>query len=188
MAVASKYNKYSATPSAARVALREFALAVHDADGVAAACIALQDRFGLDVDVLLLAAYVGGVRRHGLTMEELATARTLVDQWHIEVVRALRDVRRLLKSGPAPAPSPQTEDVRKQVAKAELEAELIELDMLDGWAAELQGVPDARRPAELAAAAMEVALRSYSDDSPDDDARRHLATIATAAAHGDEAT
>jgi hypothetical protein len=96
-------------------------------------------------------------------------------------------VRRLLKSGPAPAPNPQTEEVRKQVAKAELDAELIELDLLDRWVAELAATRDARPSTELATAAMEVALRSYSNGPLEDDARRGLATIAAAATHYGEA-
>ncbi len=108
---------------------------------MSAACVSLQDQFGLDVNLLLLAAYVGAARRQTLTADQLDTARTVVDAWHIEVVRPLRSVRRRLKSGPAPAPTPQTEEVRAQVAKAELDAELIELDLLGAWAAELEAAP-----------------------------------------------
>jgi uncharacterized protein (TIGR02444 family) len=180
VAGAGNYNKYRVEPSAARVALPPFAVAVHEADGVGAACVALQDRFGLDVDVLLLAAYVGAVRGQTLTAEQVSAARAVIDEWHVEVVRRLRGVRRGLKSGPAPAPSARTEEIRAAVAKAELDAELVELDQLDQWAAGLpadQGSPSA----ELALAAMEVVVHSYSADAIDDDARGALAAIASAA-------
>jgi uncharacterized protein (TIGR02444 family) len=177
---ASEYNKYRVAPPAASVTLRQFAIAVHEADGVPASCVSLQDRFGLDVNVLLLAAYLGTVLRQMPTAEQLRSARALVDGWHGEVVRPLRGVRRMLKAGPAPAPSAETDAVRSQVAKAELDAELIELDVLDGWAAGL--APSAGQPsAELTTAAMEVAVRSYSPEPLGDDERHALAIIAAAA-------
>jgi uncharacterized protein (TIGR02444 family) len=179
---ASEYNKYRVAPPAASVTLRQFAIAVHQADGVPASCVSLQDRFGLDVNVLLLAAYLGTVLRQMPTAEQLGSARALVDGWHGEVVRPLRGVRRLLKAGPEPAPSAETDAVRSQVAKAELDAELIELDVLDGWAAGL--APSAIGPSsELAVAAMEVAVRSYSPEPLGDDERHALAVVAAAATH-----
>jgi len=93
---ASEYNKYRVAPPAASVTLRQFAIAVHEADGVPASCVSLQDRFGLDVNVLLLAAYLGTVLRQMPTAEQLRSARALVDGWHGEVVRPLRGVRRML--------------------------------------------------------------------------------------------
>lgn len=180
VAVASKYNKYSVEPPAASVALRQFAVAVHEADGVSAACVSLQDSFDVDVTVLLLAAYIGAVRGLALTAEDVGNARMLIDGWHTEVVRPLRAVRRLLKSGPAPAPSAETEDVRGTVAKAELDAELVELDSLQRWAAEHDG-PAGPPSTERAVSAMKVALGSYSCHPIGEDARRALATIAAAA-------
>jgi uncharacterized protein (TIGR02444 family) len=182
VAVASKYNKYSVQPFAARATLRQFAVAVHEAEGVATACVSLQDRFDLDVNVLLLAAYVGAVRRQTLTAEHLGTARDLVDAWHDEVVRPLRGVRRMLKSGPAPAPSPRTEAVRKKLAKAELDAELIELDVLGQWADELDTPAGPGSQAEHARAAMDVAVHAYSTGSLSGEELDALAVIATAAA------
>jgi uncharacterized protein (TIGR02444 family) len=177
---ASDNNKYRVAPPAASVTLRQFAIAVHEAEGVPASCVSLQDRFGLDVNVLLLAAYLGTVLGQMPTAEQLRSARDLVDGWHEDVVRPLRGVRRLLKVGPAPAPNAETDAVRSQVAKAELDAELIELDILDGWAAPL--TPSAIEPmSELSAAAMEVAVRSYSPEPLGDDERHALAIIAAAA-------
>jgi uncharacterized protein (TIGR02444 family) len=182
VAVAGNYDKYGAQPVAARATLRQFAVAVHEAEGVAAACVSLQDRLELDVDVLLLAAYVGAVRRQTLTAEQLGTARELVDSWHDEVVRRLRGVRRMLKSGPAPAPSPQTEAVRNEVAKAELDAELIELDVLGQWADDLNTPAGPGSQAEHARAAMDVAVHAYSTGSLSGEDLDALAVIAAAAA------
>ena len=119
--------------------------------------------------------------RSMLTKEQVSAARARVDDWHVEVVRRLRGVRRGLKSGPAPAPNPRTEEVRAGVAKAELDAELVELDELDDWVNGLPAGSAAAASSELALAAMEVAVRSYSAEKPDDDAHGALTTIAAAA-------
>ncbi len=182
VAVASKYNKYSVGPPAARATLRQFALTVHEAEGVADACVKLQDRFGLDVNVLLMSAYVGAVLRRPVTAQDVGAARALVEDWHRDVVRPLRGVRRLLKSGPTPAPNAQIESVRQQVAKAELDAELVELDVLGGWTDDLGDAPEVTAPDELARAAMEVAIQSYSPLPIDDDERYALALISDVAA------
>lgn len=187
VAVASKYNKYSVPPPAARVTLRGFAVAVHARPGVADACVALQDRFDVDVNILLYAAYIGAVRRRSATPDGLAAACTHVDAWHRDVVRPLRAVRRLLKTGPPPAPTPQTDEVRKQVAKAELDAEFVELDLLGDWAAGLDDAPGTGSPSELARTAMEIAVQSYSTASLDDDDQSALTVIADAAARCSEA-
>lgn len=183
MAVASEYNNYPVQRPAARVALRDFALAIYQVDGVAPSCLQLQDRLDLDVNVLLLAAYVGAIRGQIMTPAELETVRALTDPWRSEVVRPLRAVRRGLKTGPAPAPNPQTAQLRKRVAKAELDAELIELDVLGRWADEL-GTPTAPGDhAERARAAMEVAAHAYFTAALSDEDVDALAVIATAAAH-----
>ena len=166
--------------------LRQFALAVHEDDGVAQACVSLQDRFDLDVNVLLLAAYVGAVRRQTITAEQLASARALVDSWRDEVVRPLRGVRRRLKSGPAPAPSPQTDEMRGKVAKAEIAAEVIELDVLGSWVEGLDGPPGSQPSAELVTAGMEVAVQAYSTEPLNDEDRRALTLISAAAARHSE--
>ncbi|WP_081812442.1 DUF2390 domain-containing protein [Mycolicibacterium mageritense] len=81
------------------VRLPDFALRVHGADGVAQACVLLQDRFGLDVNLLLFAARVGTTGR--LTPATLAAATERVAQWHAEIDDGSNPVRR-----PPRAPRP----------------------------------------------------------------------------------
>lgn len=47
-----------------------FSLAVYAAPGVADECLALQERCGIDVNILLFCAWVGGARRILLTPSE----------------------------------------------------------------------------------------------------------------------
>jgi uncharacterized protein (TIGR02444 family) len=186
VAVASKYNKYPAQPPAARVNLREFALGLYGVDGVPPACLLLQDRFGLDVNVLLLAAYLGVVHRRTLTADQLADVRELADPWRSEVVEPLRAVRRRLKSGPAPAPSPQTAVLRSEVARLELDAELIELDQLNWWASVAKAQEITGRAAQRALDVMRVVVAGFSQSPLSDEDRAAIATIAAAAAAQDE--
>lgn len=193
VAAASKNNKYPVQPPAASdgpdgatESLRQFALAVYGAEGVPPACLALQDRLELDVNMLLFSAYVGAVRGQTLTTELVNTARALVDPWHTEVVRPLRAVRRRLKTGPAPAPDPGTDGLRRDISKAELDAEMIELEQLEGWANDLDALPALGDAAERATAAMTIAVSTYFSGTLDDEDRRALAVIAAAAARHSE--
>ncbi|MBN3456057.1 TIGR02444 family protein [Mycobacterium sp. DSM 3803] len=156
--------------------LPDFALRVHGADGVAQACVLLQDRFGLDMNLLLFAARVGTTGR--LTPALLAAATERVEQWHAEVVRPLRSVRRRLKSGPAPAPNPATTELRDELKSLEIRAELIELGELDAV------VPDAEPgtdPGTAVPAALTLVVRTVSDRPFHADEHAALATIAAAA-------
>jgi uncharacterized protein (TIGR02444 family) len=160
--------------------LREFALAVYAADGVARACLLLQGRFGLDVNLLLFAAYVGIARGQALTPAALGAAQMRVDAWHREVVRPLRRVRERLKSGPAPAPNPATTRLREQVKELEIQAEMIELDELDRLTLPLDTASgDA---VDRARAALQVVVQATGNRQPTNDERGALTTIAIAAA------
>lgn len=186
MAVAGKYNKYPSQPPPARagvatVPLRQFALAVHDVEGVPAACVLLQDRFDLDVNVLLLGAYIG-VQGKTLTAEDVASARAVIDAWHQEVVRPLRAVRRRLKSGPAPAPDARTASLRRHVAGSELDAELVELDELGRWADALDLPCSPGSVLEHTTTAMELVVQSYDGGTVDGEVTAAIAVIATASA------
>ena len=161
-------------------ALREFALAVYAADGVARACLLLQDRFALDVNLLLFAAYVGVARSQVLTPAALEVAEVRVGAWHREVVCSLRRVRQRLKSGPAPAPNPATTRFRERVKELEIQAEMIELDELERLTLPLDTASgDA---VDRAYAALEVVVQATGDRQPTDDERDALTTIAIAAA------
>lgn len=113
--------------------LWRFALAFYARPGVAESCLALQAELGLDVNLLLLALYAHRERGVALGPTALTAADAAVAPWHREIVRTLRAVRTRLKAGPAPAPSPLTEELRAGVKAAELKAEQIELAALGAW-------------------------------------------------------
>src|ERR1700677_3746207 len=76
---------------------KQFALDLYGSEGVAAACLHLQNRHVLDVNVVLFAAFIGAMRRQTLTTSCLDAARSRVDAWHREVVRPLGAVWQRLK-------------------------------------------------------------------------------------------
>ena len=83
--------------------------------------------------MLLLSTYAAVERRIALDARDLRDMDSLVAPWRGEVVAALRQLRRRLKSGPAPAPCEATERLRAQIKSAELHAEQIEQAVLARW-------------------------------------------------------
>jgi uncharacterized protein (TIGR02444 family) len=114
----------------------DFSLAVYGASAVQDECLKLQDEFGLDVNLILLCAFLGAVHGVALTGDDVAAARRAVQQWQEQVVRPLRAARRNLKTvaltdtGDATAAA----QLRAQVKAAELESERIEQIVLERWA------------------------------------------------------
>ena len=123
-----------------------FSLEIYAAEGVAEACLDLQERRGCDVNVLLFCCWLGASGRPTLTAERLRSMLRASDEWQAEIVRPLRRVRRLLKERSWPASLPETIDAaRRRVADAELAAEHAEQLKLAG----LYNPPaDRDRPAE----------------------------------------
>lgn len=64
-------------------------------------------------------------------MPDIARADAEIGAWHAEIVRPLRRVRQRMKGGPAPAPSVATEALRTRLKAVEIEAERIELAVLE---------------------------------------------------------
>ncbi|UYN97219.1 MAG: TIGR02444 family protein [Enhydrobacter sp.] len=101
-----------------------FSLEIYGADGVAEACLDLQDRRGCDVNILLFCCWLGASGRPTLTADRLRAILKASDAWQAEIVRPLRAVRRLLKDRPWNEALPETvEATRRRVADAELAAE-----------------------------------------------------------------
>ncbi len=140
-----------------------FSLSFYSRPGVAPACLALQNRRGVDVNVLLLAIYAAVQRNRMLTASELQAADDRVGVWRGEIVKSLRQIRTRLKSGPEPAPSASTENLRTLVKAAELKAEQIEQALLVDF---LDQLPPHFDPSPLDARSLiERVIRQYSSMS-----------------------
>src|SRR5262252_1329846 len=107
--------------------LWRFSLAVYRGAGVPEECLDVQERFGIDVNLLMLCAYIGVVEGAVLSPSDVADALEASGAWHGSVVKALRQVRRTLKpwgTGEGPFAN-RVEALRIKVKGAELEAEQI---------------------------------------------------------------
>lgn len=159
--------------------LKDFALALYGREGVPPACLALQESAGIDVNILLFAAWRGAVLRREVGAADIAAARASVAEWHTDVVKALRAVRRRLKSGPAPAPDARTTKLRAQVQAAEIAAEIIELEELGALSAGAPA-PAGADGAALAFAAMAQVVSSFARRPPTPEEEAAVRAIAGA--------
>lgn len=110
-----------------------FALRLYAKAGVSEACLVLQDRMGVDVNVLLFALFAAMDRCVALDERDLQAIDDQVASWRDEVVLPLRSIRRRLKSGPEPAPDVATEALRDKVKRSEIAAEQIEQAIMARW-------------------------------------------------------
>ena len=104
----------------------DFSLATYGREGVADACIALQEAHGADVNILLFCAWAG---RNGVRLDraQIEAACETVRGWHEDIVRPLRSVRRRLKTAvDDDAPGALQSALRARVQKIEIDAEHIE--------------------------------------------------------------
>ena len=159
--------------------LKDFALALYGRESVPPACLALQEATGLDVNILLFAAWRGAVLRQEVGAADIAAARARVAEWHNEVVKALRAVRRRLKTGPAPAPDDRTAKLRAQVQAAEIAAEIIELEEL-GTLSTGTPAPAGADVAALACAAMAEVVTAFAGRPPTPEEEAAVRAIAAA--------
>ncbi len=170
--------------------LWNFSIAVYGAPAVQDDCLNVQDLFGLDVNLILLCAFLGAVHGAALTSDDIAAARRQTGQWHDDIVRPLRAARRSLKTidlAQEANAANVAKNLRTQVKAAELEAERIEQTILARWAdARLAAWPRGN-PHNAVAANLQALLAAYGI-APDRlvaaDAMAHL--IAAALAYASE--
>lgn len=106
----------------------QFSLTVYVRPGASDACLGLQDRLGLDVNILLFCCWAGS-QGHALSAEETESLRATAGPWHDEVVRPLRAARRWLK-GRETLAAGAAGALRVDIKAKELEAERIEQHLL----------------------------------------------------------
>lgn len=134
-----------------------YASRIYAYPGVEGACLALQDQHGLNVNILLWAAWLGqsGVLLPGT---RLAQARAQIGDWDRRIV-ALRQARRGLREPVENVPEVWRKRVRKLALEAELAAEQVALALL----AELASAADRRIEPATREAAIRANLSHCSD-------------------------
>jgi uncharacterized protein (TIGR02444 family) len=157
-----------------RPRLWDFSLSLYGQDGVSQACLSLQNESGVDVPVLLYAAWLGQFSI-GLSPSDTAKIARSVAPWRQEVILPLRNLRTRLKSGPRPGPSERTETLRNAVKAAELSAERIELEALEAEGRQLRQPTDGSPLKNMIAV-----VRHYGGAEPDEQASSSIKTITAA--------
>lgn len=137
----------------------DFALRVYGAPGVSAACLGLQERHGIDVNLMLFCLWLGHSDRGAMTEPEILAALAATDRWHRTVVKGLRLVRRALKERFPDAPADLREQLRGEIQKTEINAEHLEQLML--VAAVPREPSRAALPAEARARDVAESVRQY---------------------------
>lgn len=111
-------------------------MSVYSGPGVEKECLSLQDRFALNVNLLLCGIYLGSEFGISLSGRDLSAAGRAIARWQIQIVNPLREMRRFLKQTSARnewRQGPSTKSLRVQVKNAELESERLAAAMLTKW-------------------------------------------------------
>lgn len=146
--------------------LWDYSLTIYRLDEVATLCIALQDTFDIDVNLLLYAAWLAHQKRC-LSNDHLAALDALVSEWREQVVKPLRGLRRELRDYPSAA------SVRDELKALELRAEREQQDRMYAYHQRAPGLPHSDDP--LLENLSRVALMANADTSGWESALRHMA-------------
>jgi uncharacterized protein (TIGR02444 family) len=123
-----------------------FSLAFYARPGIAEICLALQDRDGLDVNILLLCCWLGWSGQGHLARHEVPAVEAGVAAWRGAVVERLRTLRRALKGMTNPVAPALRQDVQRLELVAEREAQrLLVASLTSLEAASDDGIADAER-------------------------------------------
>ncbi|MEM6581992.1 MAG: TIGR02444 family protein [Pseudomonadota bacterium] len=101
----------------------EFSIQLYKQPEVAKACVAAQDEWGADVNMLLFIAWQSQ-RGACMQMEAIATLDEAVRGWREQVVQPIRELRRKLKA------VSEAETSRALIQQAELAAERSQQDLM----------------------------------------------------------
>jgi uncharacterized protein (TIGR02444 family) len=147
-----------------------FALQVYSEPGVADACLRLQGEAGVDVMMLLTAAFAAVRLGVVLSPSDIKDMDDVCRPWREQIVRPLRATRVALKSWPSP--SPVTEELRSQIKASELAAERLQNDVLAVWLQKKAPTSRAVTPSQL-----RDALRSIVMDASDGSEHGQIAEL-----------
>lgn len=101
----------------------QFTVKMYGRDGVAPLFLTLQERCGLDVNMMLFMFYLG---TQGKAPSSISALETAVKDWRDNVIIPLRQTRRYLKNAQGDA----AQALRQKVKSDELQAERIEQHIL----------------------------------------------------------
>jgi len=104
----------------------DFSLSLYRKPGVADACLFVQDRYGLNVNLVLFCVWIADSGHGSLSVENVAAAVRRIMDWEQQVVRPLREIRRSSRHESLGVPEFLLETFQSQIETTELEAEHVE--------------------------------------------------------------
>jgi len=121
----------------------DWSLQIYSETDVSRTCLILQDRHGLDVNMVLWCVW--GVRAgYGVIDDDtLAGGHAFGSDWSAKITANLRTVRRNLRPAPPGTPIEWAEALRANTLEVELDAERVEQDFLQALLDGLQDPSDA---------------------------------------------
>lgn len=162
----------------------DFSVGFYNKPGVAAACLHVQDRHGIDVNLLLFGVWAAVAGRPALDRAAFADLMTSTAAWHA-IVRTVRSARRMAKQGHSRLAAAEAEAAYRGILAVELDLERIEQLIIMRAAAG----PQSEAPLAAAVAAqrargnMDACLEAAGVVADDRD-RAALETIASALLDG----
>ena len=138
-----------------------FTLGVYGRPGVSQACIGLQDRQGLNVNMLIFCLWAGS-HGHSLTAGELERLAAALTPWDEAVVKPLREVRRWLKEQDL-VPRDQAEPLGRAILGREIESEGLAQRLMEHSLPLAPGAADAKAAAANLRGYLELRAISASD-------------------------
>ena len=132
-----------------------FSVKFYAVPGVAQACIELQDRAKVDVNVLFFLLW-NATQGRALRNAEVAELDRMIGAWRNATVIPLREVRRALKSPPPVMAPDAAEGFRTRIKAVELEAERLQQEAMYELAQSGRFGEPAASPAQAARISVEA--------------------------------
>ena len=158
----------------------DFSLAVYGTEGVPAACLDLQERYQIDVNLLLWCLWRGSAGYPALSAEDLARAETRIGDWHANVVRHVRWLRQHLKAPYPHVDADLQQSLRARLQKIEIDAEHLEQLTLASMAREGKADSGGDANATIAAANAALYLKAAGAGADHDAAESNAAILVAA--------
>ena len=107
-----------------------FSLRFYRRPEVAGLCLVLQDKHGVDVNLLLFVLYLA-INGRQITLVDVRRFDASIRDWRTRVVQPLRAIRRDLKNAIAPIDLQNAESLRSAIKRDELQAERLQQAALE---------------------------------------------------------
>src|SRR5882672_6625750 len=118
----------------------KFSLGYYRGAGVSEACLELQDRCGVDVNVVLFLLWMASQKRL-LVADQVKRLADKVRPWQVDVIGPIRALRRMLKTNAPLLDKGAAELFRTRIKAIELESERLQQEAMYALAATLKSEP-----------------------------------------------